>query len=174
MTEKQLARLEFAKKSVYRKPIIDTHKSAIIHRSAVIGTSGFGFQRDEDGKLVKINHAGGVKIGESVEIRALTTIDCATVAGQFTEIGEGNKIDHHCHFSHNTKIGRWNTFANGCVIEGSCEVGSFNTFGTNVIMQRKTKLGSGNIIGSGAVITKDFPDNCIIIGNPASILRMKE
>jgi len=41
-------------------------------------------------------------------------------------------------------------------------------------MQRKTKIGNNCIVGSGAVITKDFPDNCIIVGNPARVLRMKE
>ncbi|HEY3527255.1 MAG TPA: hypothetical protein VGK47_13740 [Nitrososphaeraceae archaeon] len=171
MTERQKKRLEFSKKSVYKPPIIQIDKTAIIHSKAVIGTSGFGFQRDEDGKLVKIRHSGGVKIGKEVEVRALVTIDAATIEGNFTEIGEGNKIDHHCHFAHNTKVGKSNTFANGCVIEGSCEVGDFNTFGTNVIMQRKTKLGNNNIIGSGAVITKDFGDNLVLVGNPARILK---
>jgi len=174
MTDKELKRLAFAKNSCYKKPIIDIHKSAIIHRSAVIGTSGFGYQRDTDGKLIKIKHSGGVSIGAEVEVRALTTIDSATVNGSFTHIGTGNKIDHHCHIAHNVKIGEWNTFANGCVIEGSCQVGSFNTFGTNVIMQRKTKIGSNCIIGSGAVITKDFGDNVVLVGSPARILTTTE
>lgn len=171
MTEKQLARIEFAKKSVYKKPIIQIDKSAIVHRSAIIGTSGFGFVRDANGTLIKIRHSGGIKIDKSVEIRALVTVDCATVHGNFTEIGEGCKIDHHCHVAHNVKIGKWNTFANGCVIEGSCDIGDLNTFGTNVIMQRKTKIGNNCIIGSGAVITKDFGSNLVLIGAPARILR---
>ena len=171
LTEKQQKRLDFARNSIYKAPLIQISKTAIIHRSAVIGTSGFGYQRDEESKLIKIRHSGGVKILDSVEVRALVTIDAATVEGNFTEIGEGCKIDHHCHIAHNVKIGKHNSFANGCVIEGSCNVGDCNTFGTNVIMQRKTKLGSNNIIGSGAVITKDFGDNLVIIGNPARILR---
>jgi len=114
MTDKELKRLEFAKKSVYRAPIIQIDRTAIIHRSAVIGTSGFGYSRDIDGKLVKIKHSGGVSIGAEVEVRALTTIDSATVNGSFTHIGTGNKIDHHCHIAHNVKIGEWNTFALLC------------------------------------------------------------
>src|SRR6478736_8542276 len=89
MTEKELKRLEFAKKSVYKKPTIQIDKSAIIHRSAVIGTSGFGWVREEyHGSLIKVHHSGGIKIDRSVEIRALVTIDAATVLGNFTEIGE--------------------------------------------------------------------------------------
>jgi UDP-3-O-[3-hydroxymyristoyl] glucosamine N-acyltransferase len=171
MNERQVKRLEFAKNSVWKAPVIQIDKSAVIHRSSLIGVSGFGYSRDLDGSLVKINHAGGVKVEANVEIRAFCTIDRATIDGVFTTIGEGNKIDHHCHFAHNTKIGKWNTFANGCVIEGSCEVGDFNTFGTNVIMQTKTKVGSNCIIGSGAVITKDIPDNSVVVGNPSKVIR---
>lgn len=171
MKEQDLKRLEFARNSISLKPENEISDTAKISPRCSIGRDGFGWARDGEGTLVKIHHRGGVKICDHVEVRDFVTIDRATNEGSFTEIGEGNKIDHHCHIAHNVKIGKWNTLANGCVIEGSCEVGNHNTFGTNVIMQRKTKLGNNNIVGSGAVITKDFGDNLVIIGNPARILR---
>lgn len=174
MTEREIKRAEFAKNSVYREPIKQIDKSAIIHRSSFIGQSGFGYARDSDNTLIKINHAGGVRIEANVEIRAHCTIDRATNAGAFTVIGEGNCIDHGTHIAHNVTIGKNNTLAAHCIIEGSCQVGDNNTFGAGVIMQRKTKLGNGNTIGSGSVITKDFGDNLVIIGSPARILRTKE
>jgi UDP-3-O-[3-hydroxymyristoyl] glucosamine N-acyltransferase len=171
MTEKQLKRLEFAKGSVYKKPFIQIDKTAIIHRSSKIGISGFGYQRDETGKMIKIRHSGGVKIGPEVEIRAFVTVDAATVEGNFTEIGEGSKIDHHCHIAHNAKIGKWNTLADGCIIEGSCEIGDFNTFGAGVIVQRKVKIGNNCIFGSGSVVVKDVPNNSVVVGNPGRVIR---
>lgn len=168
MTDKEKARLEFAKTHVEMHPYDNIHYSAIIDRTAIIGKDGFGFARDSDGTLVKVNHAGNVIIEKGVEIRAFVTIDRA-VNGS-TIIGEGTKIDHHTHVAHGVKIGKWNTFANGCVIEGSCEVGDYNTFGTNVIVQRKVKIGSNCKFGSGTVIVKDVPDNSIMVGNPARYL----
>jgi len=173
MTDRELKRLEFAKKSVWKEPIIQIDKKAIVHRSSAIGVSGFGYARDSDGSLVKINHAGGVRIEANVEVRAFCTIDRATNEGVFTIVGEGSAIDHHCHVAHNVKIGKHNTLANGCVIEGSCEVGDFNTFGANVVVQRKVKIGNNCIFGSGSVVTKDVADNSIMVGNPAKLLRMK-
>jgi UDP-3-O-[3-hydroxymyristoyl] glucosamine N-acyltransferase len=170
MTDKEKARLEFAKNSIIK--IVDNkiHKLSSIHPTSMIGYDGFGFARDIDGTLVKINHAGNVIIEKDVEIRAFVTVDRA-VNGS-TIIGEGTKIDHHCHIAHGAKIGKWNTFANGCVIEGSCEVGDYNTFGTNVIVQRKVKIGSHCKFGSGAVVTKDVADNSVMVGNPAKLLKL--
>lgn len=33
------------------------------------------------------------------------------------------------------------------------------------------RIGNGCIVGSGAVVTKDVPDNCVVAGNPAQIIR---
>lgn len=168
MTEKEQARLKFAKESVELHPTDNIHSSALIHPTALIGFDGYGFARDVDGTLVKVNHAGNVVIEKEVVIRAFVTVDRA-VNGS-TIIGEGSKLDHKVHVAHNVKIGKWNTFANGCVIEGSCQVGDYNTFGTNVIVQRKVKVGSNCKFGSGTVIVKDVPDNSIMVGNPARYL----
>jgi UDP-3-O-[3-hydroxymyristoyl] glucosamine N-acyltransferase len=168
MTDKEKARLEFAKNSIYSPPYNKIDPSALIHSSAVIGIDGFGWARNTDGTLVKVNHAGNVIIEKYVEIRAFVTVDRA-VKGS-TVIREGCKVDHHCHIAHGVSLGKYNTFANGCVIEGSCVVGDYNTFGTNVIVQRKVKIGSHCKFGSGTVIVKDVPDGSIMVGNPARYL----
>src|SRR5689334_16320561 len=100
MTEAESKRLAFARQSVSKKAENEIADSAIISPRCSIGRDGFGFSRDEEGQLVKINHAGSVKIGEFVEVKDFVTIDRATNEGQFTEIGESTKIDHSCHISH--------------------------------------------------------------------------
>lgn len=172
LTDKELKRLEFAKKSVNVKREPEISSSASIHPSALIGSDGFGDARDTDGTFVKMEHSGTVKIGDKVVIKAFCTIDRGTVND--TEIGEGTQIDHGTHIAHNAKLGKYNSLAAHCIIEGSCEIGSFNTFGAGVVMQRKTKIGSYCIIGSGAVITKDIPDNVVVVGNPGRIIRFTE
>lgn len=137
-----------------------------------LGWDGFGYVRQEDGSLLKMPHAGNVVIGKDVEIRAYVTIDRA-VKGS-TTIGDGTKIDHHCHLAHNVQIGKHNTLANGCIIEGSCEVGDFNTFGAGVIVQTKVKVGSHCIFGSGSVVTKDVEDYSVVVGNPGRVLRKNQ
>ena len=162
-------RLEYAKqsKSVWIGNEIGDNCS--FHPTAIIGNDGFGFARDTDGSLIKVNHASNVIIGNNVEIRAYVTIDRGVINP--TIIGEGNKFDYKVHVAHNVKIGKNNTLAAHTIIEGSCVVGDNNTFGAGVIVQRKVIIGSNNIFGSGCVVTKDVGDNCVMVGNPARKLR---
>lgn len=168
----QQERLSFARSHKWDWPENVRGKNVVIHGTAIIGHPGFGYVRDENGELVEMPHAGNIVIGDNVTIRDFVTVDRAVVGS--TVIGEGTKIDHHCHIAHGAKIGKHNTLANGCIIEGSCEIGDYNTFGAGVIIQTKVKIGSHCVFGSGSVVTKDVEDYSVIIGNPGRILRKNE
>ena len=43
--------------------------------------------------------------------------------------------------------------------------------GANAIIMCGVTIGDEVIVGSGAIVTKDVPNNCIVAGNPARILK---
>ena len=43
--------------------------------------------------------------------------------------------------------------------------------GAKVVITSGCKIRSGTVIGAGAVVTKDFPENSIIGGVPAKLIR---
>lgn len=51
------------------------------------------------------------------------------------------------------------------------EIGNSVWFGGNVVVNPGIKIGNNVVVGSGSVITKDIPDNVIVAGNPAKIIR---
>ena len=67
------------------------------------------------------------------------------------------------------------SFRNGTTIgskaEGRPTIGDNVTLGVNVCIVGKIKIGNNVTVGAGSVVTKDVPDNCIVVGNPARIIK---
>ncbi|HEY4495143.1 MAG TPA: hypothetical protein VJC01_01685, partial [Candidatus Paceibacterota bacterium] len=52
-------------------------------------------------------------------------------------------------------------------IGGSVEIGDGSFVGISASIKNQKKIGKNVVVGMGAVVTKDVPDNTIVIGNPA-------
>lgn len=50
-------------------------------------------------------------------------------------------------------------------------IGSDSVICVNAIILPGVKIGNQVIVGAGSVVTKDVPDNCIVAGNPAKVIR---
>ena len=43
--------------------------------------------------------------------------------------------------------------------------------GGQVVICPGVTIGSGSVIGAGSVVTKDIPEDCLAVGNPAKVIR---
>lgn len=53
-------------------------------------------------------------------------------------------------------------------------LGNYVHVGCNVCIIGGVKIGNNVRIGAGSVVVKDVPDNCIVAGNPAKVIRYVE
>lgn len=51
------------------------------------------------------------------------------------------------------------------------EIGSDVLIGTNAIILKGVRIGSGAVVAAGSVVTRDVPENCVVAGNPARVIR---
>lgn len=155
-------RLAFAREHKHVDPVHEIHRSAVIDASCLIGFDGFGYVRDEAGRLVKMPHAGNVVIEKDVVIAGHTCVDRAVVGS--TVIGEGTKVDHHVHIAHGVKIGKHCLIVAGAVIGGSAEIGDRCFIGINASIKNKVRIGNDVTIGMGAIVLADVPDGITVKG----------
>ena len=53
-------------------------------------------------------------------------------------------------------------------------IGNNVSLGANVNIMGDIKIGNNVIVGAGSVVVKDVPDNCVVGGIPAKILKYRE
>lgn len=51
-------------------------------------------------------------------------------------------------------------------------IGNNVTVGAGAIIIGKVNIGNNVMIGAGAVVTKSVPDNSVVVGNPAKVIKM--
>ncbi|MDH4319259.1 MAG: UDP-3-O-(3-hydroxymyristoyl)glucosamine N-acyltransferase, partial [Desulfobulbaceae bacterium] len=76
----------------------------IIHSGTVIGSDGFGYTPNREGKHVKRPQVGTVRIDDDVEIGANCCVDRAAFG--VTRIRSGVKIDNLVQVAHNVDVGQ--------------------------------------------------------------------
>lgn len=136
-----------------------------IGNNCVIGGSGFGYEKDTDGSLIRMPHLSYVEIQDNVTIHNNVNIDRGVLSP--TIIGKGTVIDSLSHIAHGIVTGE-----NCCIIAqagigGSCILGNNVYVGFGAHIKNKVRIGNNAIIGMGAVVLNDVPDGETWVGNPA-------
>jgi len=96
--------------------------NVIIQPGAVIGSCGFGYTQDAQGRHQKLTQLGSVVIEDDVEIGANTTIDRARF--KETKISQGTKIDNLVQIAHGVIIGKHSMVIAQAGLAGSCKIGN--------------------------------------------------
>jgi len=130
-----------------------------------IGNYGFGYEKNEAGEYVVLDHIGNVIIHDYVEIHNNTCIDRGVMGS--TEIFENVKIDNLVHIAHGVVIEKNSLIIANAMIAGSSLVGKNSWIAPSVSIKNKIKIAPNTITGIGAVVLKDTESDTTYIGNPA-------
>jgi UDP-3-O-[3-hydroxymyristoyl] glucosamine N-acyltransferase len=137
----------------------------IVHSGTVLGSDGFGYAKDKEGRYHKIPQIGGVRVEDDVEIGANVTIDRATL-GQ-TRIGRGTKIDNLVQIAHNVQVGQDTVIVSQVGIAGSTKIGNRVTLAGQVGIVGHIEIGDDSIVGSQSGVAENLGPKSIVTGSPA-------
>ena len=118
---------------------------------------------------------------------------CRLVGDSQIEIGDYSYLNAHCHLVGDIKIGSHVMVGPKTVIWGRDHglrlgvpmkkqehykapiiIGNDVWIGAQVTILKGVKIGDGAVIGAASVVTKDVPENAVVVGNPAKIVKYRE
>ncbi len=136
-----------------------------------IGLSGFGYERDADGRWWRFPHVGRVRVEDGVEIGSNTCVDRGALGE--TVIGRGAKIDNLVHVAHNVTIGADAVVIANAMLGGSAVIEAGAWVAPSAALMNQITIGAGAVVGLGAVVVKPVAPGATVVGNPARPLERK-
>jgi len=155
----------FAHSHVSIREYCEIGDNVLLHNGVVVGSDGFGFAKDDDGRWQKIPQIGKVVLEDDVEIQANSCIDRASLGE--TRIGRGTKIDNLVQIAHNCTVGENNMICSQVGMAGSTELGRNVILAGQVGIAGHCKLGDGVIVTAQSATSHDIEPGRIISGSPA-------
>jgi UDP-3-O-[3-hydroxymyristoyl] glucosamine N-acyltransferase len=139
-----------------------------IHPSAVLGAEGQGYDWGVDG-WDPFPHAGGLCLGDNVDVGPCSTIMRGSVGNTF--IGDGTKIGNCVNIGHDTRIGKDALIIAHASVAGWVRIGDRVKIWQGAMIKNGIRIGHDAQVAMGAVVLDDIPPEQVWAGNPARRIR---
>lgn len=137
-------------------------KRCEIHPTTALGSEGFGYAHDEQFNHYRHVHYGRLVLEDDVHVGAGVTID----RGHFMDsiIGQGTKIDNHCHLAHNIQVGKNCLMVADFIAAGTVAIGDNNVFGGRTGITDHVTIGDNMQFSGLSSIFKDINEPGKVFG----------
>ena len=135
-----------------------------------------------DTKNLRARIEPGAIIREQVEIGDGAVIMMGAILNIGAVIGEGTMIDMGAVLGGRATVGRHCHIGAGAVLAGVIEPASATPViiedevlvGANAVVIEGVHVGRGAVVAAGAVVIEDVPENAVVAGCPARVIKYKD
>lgn len=122
----------------------------------------------------------GAVIRDKVSIGKNSVIMMGAIINIGAEIGEGSMVDMNAVVGARGKLGKRVHLGAGAIVAGvleppsktPCEIGDNVLIGANAVILEGVKIGKGSVVAAGSVVVEDVPENVVVAGTPAKIIKV--
>ena len=123
----------------------------------------------------------GAIVREHVTIGSKAVIMMGAILNIGATVGEATMIDMGAIIGGCVQIGKRCHIGAGAVLAGVIEppnaapviIEDDVLIGANAVILEGIRIKKGAVVGAGAIVTKDVEANCVVVGNPARVIKMK-
>ncbi len=135
-----------------------------------------------DKKNINARIEPGAVIREQVEIGDRAVIMMGAIINIGAVIGEGSMIDMGAVLGGRATVGRNCHIGAGAVLAGVIEpasakpvtIGDGTLVGANAVVIEGVQIGKNCVVAAGAVVIEDVPDNMVVAGCPAKVIKERD
>ena len=113
-----------------------------------------------------------VQYSDYIEIGEGTIICAGTIITVDVTIGKHVIINLDCTLGHDVVVEDYVTIYPSANISGNVAVGECTELGTGMQVIQGINIGQESVVGAGAVVIRDVPDKCTVVGNPAKVVKV--
>lgn len=108
-----------------------------------------------------------VKLGKGIVAMAGCIFNPKSIIGDFTFFATGAQVEH------DNVIESFASISAGSVTGGYVKLGKFSAITLGVTIIDRVEIGENSVIGSGSLVLKSIPNNVLVYGNPAKIIKKR-
>lgn len=124
----------------------------------------------------------GAILREGVEIGDNTVIMMGAILNIGARVGESSMIDMGAVLGGRATVGKRSHIGAGAVLAGVIEppsatpvtVGDNVLIGANAVVLEGVQIGNNAVVAAGSVVTSDVPENAVVAGAPARIVKYRD
>ena len=109
-----------------------------------------------------------VELGVGILLMAGSIINPGTRIGEFCFVATGAQVEHD-NIMHD-----FSSISAGSITGGRVEIGRFSAITLGVTVVDRLKIGENSVVGAGSLVLEDVPDNVLVYGCPAKIIRSRK
>jgi sugar O-acyltransferase (sialic acid O-acetyltransferase NeuD family) len=109
-----------------------------------------------------------VEIGVGNLIMAGAIINPGARIGNFCFVATGAQVEH------DNVMHDFSSISAGSITGGKVEIGRFSAVTLGVTIADRLKIGENSVVGSGSLVLDDVPDNVLVHGSPAKVIRSRQ